>query len=259
MSKKKKLAGAVEEDVLNILIADGLVPGRLPQHQPLSCGIAVGSINCMVGRNFTGKSSWLRALAGLDLPAAGTLEIMGSDVWSLDTANWRRLRTNAAFITAKAPLISWLDGLSNVTLPAVYHELEGEVAARDQARKLLDKLGYDGALDVLPAYLDRHHRSLLALARCLMLAPEMVFIDEPFELTDSNSRAEMEKVLNWLAQEQGITLVISTHNLDFARGHADSVLYASGSGLYVHRSWDELSDVAPAFAAGRPDEETDHG
>jgi ABC-type polar amino acid transport system ATPase subunit len=243
----------------DVLVAEAVVPGQLPEHRPLDLRVPIGSINCLVGRNFTGKSSWLRTFAGVDPPSAGTVEIMGVDVWSLDTEAWRRLRTNVAFITAEAPLISWLDGISNVTLPAVYHELEGEAAARTQATKLLEKLGYDGALNLLPAFMDQHHRSLLALARCLMLAPELVVIDEPFELTDAPSRLAMERVLEWMAEEQGITLMISTHNLKFARAHADSVLYADGGGLYVHRSWDELAAAEPAFAEGRPDEEKDHG
>jgi len=246
-------------DSADILVAEQLLPDHLREQRPLDYRIATGSITCLVGRNFTGKTRWLRTLAGLDPPASGRLEIMAADVWALAPDAWQRMRTNVAFITAEAPVISWMDGISNVTLPAIYHELEGEVAARQQALDLLAKLGYDGALDVLPAYLDRHHRSLLALARCLMLAPEMVFIDEPFELTDRSSRLAMERVMRWLAREQGITLVTSTHNLAFVREHADAVLYADGTGLYVHRSWDDLEAAAPAFAKGIPDGEEDHG
>jgi predicted ABC-type transport system involved in lysophospholipase L1 biosynthesis ATPase subunit len=262
-SKHRSARSAPEISVADggteILVAEGLIPRSRPEHRPLDLKLDVGTINCLVGRNFTGKSAWLGAMAGLEPPAAGSLEIMAADVWSLEPEAWRLLRTNVAFITADAPLISWLDGLSNVTLPATYHSSERESSARAQATELLEKLGYDGALDMLPAYLDRHHRSLLALARWLMLAPEMVFIDEPFELTDANSRLGMEAVLRWLAEDQGITLVISTHNLDFARKHSDTVLYADGTGLYVHPSWDSLADADPAFTEGRPDEETDHG
>lgn len=243
---------AAAEQVLErgTLRAEGLLPDGVYGHAPLDLSLEPGSLCCMVGRNFTGKTAWLRALAGLEQPAAGRLELMGADVWRMSIARWRQLRTKVAFITAEAPLLSWLDALSNVTLPAIYHELQDPDSARQRALDLLMELGYDGETEVLPAYLDEHHRRLLAMARSLMLEPRMMFIDEPFVLTDASAVKGLEDVLQGLARERGITVVVSTHLLGFAEAHADELLYADGTGLYVHGSWDALSQQAPDFVAG---------
>lgn len=225
---------------LEVMTASGIRPAGL-DHRPLDFGLACETLACMVGPNETGKSAWLRALAGIEAPAAGELQLLGRPVWDMDGPSWRRMRTRAAFLAPETPLLSVADGLANVILPAVYHGIAEEAVLEERARQLLERLGWEGDLHSLPAYLDAHSRQLLALARCLLLGPEIIFMDEPFGLMDRASRLAMEDRIAGLVRDDGIALVIVTHNLEFVRKRADVILLADGAGLSIYYDWEDLA------------------
>ena len=200
-----------------------------------------GRIVCLVGPNGSGKSAYLRALAAVDAPAGGKLTLLGTDALKLDTRTRRALRPRVAFIAEGAPLLSVVNGLINVTLPAMYHRLGNAEQARIKALEILAYLDYPGRQDLLPAYLNQHERLLLAIARCLMLSPELLFLDEPFHMTDNACREREANVYQKLAQDRGLALFMATHNLGFVKRHADEILFLHPEGVWRFAGWKDFA------------------
>ena len=202
---------------------------------------------CLVGPNGGGKTAYLRALAAVDPPAAGQVRLFGHETSGLDADAHRALRLKAAFIGEGAPLLSVVTGLSNVTLPATYHHLGHALEIRASALETLKFLQYPGRHDLLPAYLNQHERLLLAIARCLMLSPELMFLDEPFHMTDNACREREAAVFRRLTQEKGLAVLIATHNLGFVRRHADKI-------VFLHPQWVGCFDGWKPFSAAKQPE-----
>ena len=228
-----------------LLEAEGVLPlredGKAFEH-PLSYRADGGRVVCFVGPNGGGKTAYLRALAGLDLLAAGRVRLFGKDPASLGAEEERMLRCRAAFINEGAPLLSVVSGLSNVTLPAMYHRLGHNLEIRASALETLQFLNYPGRHDLLPAYLNQHERLLLAIARCLMLSPELLFLDEPFHMADSACRQRESDIYVRLASERGLGVFIATHNLGFVKRHADEIVFVSTAGIEIFRGWRALNE-----------------
>lgn len=223
-----------------LLQAEALRPRRedgTAFEQALDYRCGGGRVVCLVGPNGGGKTAYLRALAGIDVLAAGKLELFGQDVARLDDEQFTRLRRRAAFINEGAPLLSVVTGLSNVTLPAMYHHLGTSEEILKAALDTLTFLRYPGRHDQLPAYLNQHERLLLAIARCLMLSPELIFLDEPFHMTDSACRERESEIYTRLARERGLSVFLATHNLGFVKRRADEILFIHPSGVRHFDGW----------------------
>jgi polar amino acid transport system ATP-binding protein len=229
---------------VSLLEAQGLRPrnadGSAFAHG-LSLEVAPGETVCLVGPNGGGKTAYLRALAAVDVPADGSLKLCGRNALGLDDVTWRALRLKAAYVGEGAPLLSVVNGLINVTLPAMYHHLGSAPQVQAAAQDILKFLDYPGRLDVLPAYLNQHERLLLAIARCLMLSPELLFLDEPFHMTDNACREREAAVYSKLTTERGLGLLIATHNLGFVRRHADRIVFTHPAWVGVFAGWKALN------------------
>jgi ABC-type transporter Mla maintaining outer membrane lipid asymmetry ATPase subunit MlaF len=244
-----------------VLTARRLVPGTLPPGHvtaahALDLSLQRGTITCMVGPQGGGKSHYLRALAAVDPPASGDLTIVGRYLSNLDPKVWRALRPTIAYIGPSAPLLSILNGIANVTLPAYYHRIGSTEQIRAAADAILQRIGFDGPRDVLPAYLDDHQRRLLALARCLILKPQTLFIDEPFRMTDLGGLQDFGDVFVRLAREDHLAQVIVTHHLSFAARHADQILFVTRDGVQVYGGWSEFAASDDPQARSYLDETT---
>ena len=229
-------AALLEAEELKPLRADGSA-----FEHGISCRLGAGHIVCLVGPNGGGKTAYLRTLAAVDPPAAGDLKLFGRDALHLDGAAWRALRLKVAFINEGAPLLSVVTGMTNVTLPAMYHRLGNAEQARLKAEETLEFLGYPGRRDQLPAYLNQHERLLLAIARCLMLSPELMFLDEPFHMTDSACRERESGIYKKLARERGLTVLLATHNLGFVKRQADEIVFVHPDGVWRFAGWKEFA------------------
>lgn len=240
-------------DAAPILVARGVVPegllgSGLAEH-PLDLSVARGELVCIIGPKATGKTLLLRALAGLEPPAAGTVDLVGRRTGALDADGWLDLRRRAAFITAEAPLLSVVDALVNVTLPAMYHRVGDPSTVRDEAARLLAKLGWHGDTSLLPAFLDEHQRRLLALARCLILKPVVLFVDEPFRMVDISGWRHFGAVFEGLARDDRLAVLMVTHNLPFVRESRARIVFCGARGPRVYAGWRELAaDPEPEVA-----------
>lgn len=226
---------------MSALAARQLVPMALPvppgPGHALDLELDAGAVCCIVGPPGNGKTAWLRTLAAIERPGAGTLHLAGIDVGELEPAGWLALRRHVGYVGATPALLSVMPANANVTLAAHYHRIGTAEEIRARAQALLERLGWDSPLDVLPAYLDDYRRLLLALARCLILEPTILFLHEPFRMMDVAAWRGFEGVLAGLARDRGLAQVLVTHNLPFVRRRARWVLFAGTAGIGVYRGW----------------------
>jgi len=226
-----------------ILVARAMVArgGR----SPLELAVARGEMVCIVGPKGSGKTSLLDALGGLEAPHSGSVDLAGRRTDALDSKAWLDLRRRAAFVIAEAPLLSVVDALVNVTLPAIYHSIGTPTEVREQALALLERLGWRGDLTLLPAFLDEHQQRLLALARCLILKPVVLLIDEPFRISDVSGWRHFGSVLSGVRSD-GVAVVMVTHNLAFVREAQARIVFCGVEGPRCFVDWREFShDPSP--------------
>lgn len=224
----------MREATAGILI-DGreLVPmgegSRLP---PLSLALQAGSVTCLVGPDGSGKSRYLRALAGIDAVRAGQLTLLGRSAYNLDEEEWRRMRARLAFLGSDTPLLSFFSGWRNIVFPPLYHRLADPQAIEAKGCGLVDALGIDADLEELPAYLDSLNVYKLTIVRALMLDPLVLFLDEPFRRFDICSIRPVQQFLLDRVRDSGLALVTATHDLRFVAKYADRVVFCGDGTLH---------------------------
>lgn len=202
---------------------------------PLDLQLERNTLTCLTGPADSGKTLSLRLLGGIDEPISGTLELLGHDVWKLDDRARRQLRRRVGYVLPNNGLLSSATALQNLSLPADYHHTGTVEATEQRAKELLQWLGYPREYDDRPASeLPLCHQRLVAIARCLMLSPEIVFVDDAFAFCDPPLRAHLAARYLDMKKELGMTLVLATDDVEFARQYADMLLHILPQGLRIH-------------------------
>lgn len=184
----------------------------VPVLRGISFEVRAGDFVALRGASGSGKSTLLHLLGGLDVPDAGRIEFEGErmDDWGpARLAAFRNLRVG--FVFQAYHLLPELDALENVCLPArVARRPAGEVVAR--ARALLVRVGLGERLDHRPAELSGGEQQRVAIARALINQPRLVLADEPTGNLDSQSGGGIMDLLCSIQREEGMTLVMVTHD-----------------------------------------------
>jgi len=172
-----------------------------------------GGFLAIVGPSGSGKTTLLGLLAGLDRPAAGTVELDGRDLGALTEDQRARLRSESVgFVFQSFQLIPTLTARENVQVPL---ELRGE-PAHARAQQLLERVGLGDRADHYPAQLSGGEQQRVALARAFSIKPRILFADEPTGNLDAATGATIITLMEELNRELGTTLVLVTHDHDLA-------------------------------------------
>jgi len=172
-----------------------------------------GGFLAIVGPSGSGKTTLLGLLAGLDRPAAGTIELDGNDLGSLTEDQRARLRSEkVGFVFQSFQLIPTLTARENVQVPL---ELRGE-PAHARAQQLLERVGLGDRAEHYPAQLSGGEQQRVALARAFSIKPQILFADEPTGNLDAGTGATIITLMEELNRELGTTLVLVTHDHDLA-------------------------------------------
>jgi putative ABC transport system ATP-binding protein len=183
--------------------------------------IDAGTRVAIAGPSGSGKSSLLLLLAGLERPMAGRIRIAGTDLATLDRdalADLRRDRIGIVFQSFH--LLPSLSALDNVALPL---QMAGMAGARDAATAMLQRVGLGDRLHHRPSQLSGGEQQRVAIARALVHRPRLLLADEPTGNLDDQTAEAVRELLFGLNRELGTTLVLVTHDLDFA-ARCDRVL-----------------------------------
>src|SRR5467141_4182951 len=188
--------------------------------------ITSGEAVAIVGASGSGKSTLLAILAGLDTPTRGTVEIEGSDLFSLDEDQRAELRgRSVGFVFQSFQLLSALTALENVMLPL---ELTQKEKPEDSARQMLARVGLSERLHHYPKHLSGGEQQRVALARAFVVRPKLLLADEPTGSLDADSGAGVIRLLFDMNREYGTTLVIVTHDESLAGRCSRVVRLAAG-------------------------------
>ncbi len=200
-------------------------PSRIQVLQQLDLSLAPGDALAIMGASGSGKSTLLHALGGLDAPDTGHVYWGGRDVYALDEAARARLRNaHVGFVYQFHHLLAEFSALENVALPLLIQGV-GRSIARDRARTLLDRVGLQARLQHRPAMLSGGERQRVAIARALATEPALMLADEPTGNLDRDTAAQVQDLLLELNAEQGVALVVVTHDPQLAgRLHRTAVL-----------------------------------
>jgi phospholipid/cholesterol/gamma-HCH transport system ATP-binding protein len=213
-------------------------------HDGVDFRIRRGELVAMIGGSGTGKTVLLREMVGLLRPTAGSVRLLGTDVWSADEAQLRALRRRFGMMFQDGALFSSLDVAANVATPLREHtDLPGPlIDALVGLRISLAGLPPEAA-HKLPSVLSGGMRKRAAIARALALEPELLFLDEPTSGLDPITARSLDRLLRFLCDDLGITVLVVTHDLDTVVGIADRVIALGGGRVLADGTLDDVRAV----------------
>lgn len=205
--------------------------GSLRVLKGITTEIKQGEAVCIIGPSGSGKSTFLRCLNLLEQPTAGQIFIEGVEVTNHQVIDVNEVRAEVGMVFQRFNLFPHMTALRNITLaPMKVRGLSLE-EAEERAYQLLDKVGLRDKADEYPDNLSGGQQQRIAIARALAMRPKAMLFDEPTSALDPEMIKEVLDVMKDLVNE-GMTTVVVTHEMGFAREAADRVLFID-DGLIV--------------------------
>ena len=199
------------------------VPYQVRALVDVSTKIEAGEVVVVIGPSGSGKSTFLRALNRLESADSGHIWIDGVDVMSPKT-DINKVRAEVGMVFQNFNLFPHKTVLENVTLAQVVVRKRSKQEARNTAMALLEKVGIQEKARVYPDQLSGGQQQRVAIARALAMNPKVMLFDEPTSALDPEMIGEVLDVMKTLAKE-GMTMVVVTHEMGFAREVADRVIF----------------------------------
>lgn len=200
---------------------------------------------CVIGPSGSGKSTFLRCLNLLEEPSSGEVFLDGKKINDSDV-DIDEIREKLGMVFQGFNLFPHMTVLDNLTLAPIKVKGMEKAAAEEKARKLLETVGLADKAEKYPASLSGGQKQRVAIARALAMDPEIMLFDEPTSALDPEMVGEVLNVMKNLA-ENGMTMVIVTHEMGFAREVADRVLFIDEGNI--------LEQGTPAELFGNPQHE----
>jgi putative ABC transport system ATP-binding protein len=202
---------------------------EVPALRAVGLDIATGEFVAIMGASGSGKSTLMHILGCLDRPTRGQYRFAGEDVLGLGADARATLRNRRiGFIFQSFNLLPRTSALENVELPLIYGEMNGG-AARAAARAALAAVGLGGREHHLPSQLSGGEQQRVAIARALVNHPALLLADEPTGNLDSQTTADILAILSHLHRQQGVTIVLVTHEAEVAAWAERIVTFRDGA------------------------------
>ena len=210
----------------------------------ISLDVATGEVVCVIGPSGSGKSTLLRCVNMLETPTSGTIHV-GADEMTDPDVDIDRVRRRIGMVFQSFNLFPHLTVLQNLTIAQTKVLRRSKTEADKVARHNLERVGMTHKEDAFPAQLSGGQQQRVAIARSLSMDPKLMLFDEPTSALDPELVGEVLAVMKSLAN-QGMTMMIVTHEMAFAREVADRVVFMDGG--YV------VEEGSPADVIGDPKE-----
>ncbi|WP_103172906.1 amino acid ABC transporter ATP-binding protein [Paracoccus sp. SY] len=212
--------------------------GKLEVIKGVSFDVNKGEVVCIIGPSGSGKSTILRCINGLETYQRGAILIEGAKVDPADRSI-TSIRTQVSMVFQRFNLFPHRTALENVMEGPVFVKKVSRAEARDEAAELLDKVGLGDKLGAYPGKLSGGQQQRVAIARALAMNPKAILFDEPTSALDPELVGEVLAVMRDVASE-GMTMVVVTHEMEFARAVADRVLFLEGGAIVEQGSPQEV-------------------
>lgn len=197
--------------------------GKLEVLKGISCHITLQEVVCVIGPSGSGKSTFLRCLNMLEQPTSGEIFIDGVNLTDRHT-DINQVRQNVGMVFQRFNLFPHKTALENIAMAPIKVKKMSRDEAEKVARDLLKKVGLSDKADVYPDQLSGGQQQRVAIARALAMHPKIMLFDEPTSALDPEMVGEVLGVMKDLARE-GMTMVVVTHEMGFAREVGDRVLF----------------------------------
>jgi polar amino acid transport system ATP-binding protein len=229
--------------------------GRHEVLKGITLEVAAGEVMCLLGPSGSGKSTFLRCINHLEKINAGRLSVdgelvgyrqVGDRLHELRESEIARRRAEIGMVFQHFNLFPHMTAIENVTCAPVYVKRVPRERARTRAVELLAKVGLPDKVDHYPAQLSGGQQQRVAIARALAMEPKLMLFDEPTSALDPELVDEVLQAMKELARD-GMTMVVVTHEMGFAREVADTVVFMD-DGVVVESG-------RPAAVLGEPREE----
>jgi polar amino acid transport system ATP-binding protein len=207
--------------------------GRNEVLKGIDLEVAAGEVMCLLGPSGSGKSTFLRCINHLEKINAGRLSVdgelvgyrqVGDKLHELREAEVARKRAEIGMVFQHFNLFGHMTALGNVTCAPIRVKGTSREQAHERARMLLDQVGLADKHDAYPAQLSGGQQQRVAIARALAMEPKLMLFDEPTSALDPELVGDVLEVMRGLAR-QGMTMVVVTHEMGFAREVADAVVF----------------------------------
>ena len=212
--------------------------GKLHVLKDVSIKINKGEKIVIIGPSGSGKSTFLRCLNRLETPDGGQILFEGNDLTDPKT-NLDLCRQKMGMVFQHFNLFPHLTVLQNITLAPVTLKLKTQEDAEKEAMELLERIGLPDKANVYPSTLSGGQKQRIAIVRSLAMHPDVMLFDEPTSALDPEMVGEVLEVMKDLARE-GMTMVVVTHEMGFAREVADRVLFMNEGYIEEEGSPDEI-------------------
>nr|WP_285850641.1 amino acid ABC transporter ATP-binding protein [Niallia circulans] len=200
--------------------------GSLHVLKGINTQVEKGEVVTIIGPSGSGKSTFLRCINLLEVPTKGKVIIDGTDITDKNT-NIKKIRENVGMVFQHFHLFPHKTVLQNVTYAPIKVKGLNKSEAEKMGQELLAKVGLADKANVYPSRLSGGQKQRVAIARALAMNPEVILFDEPTSALDPEMVKEVLEVMKSLANT-GITMLIVTHEMGFAREAANRVLFLDG-------------------------------
>ena len=180
----------------------------------------------IIGPSGSGKSTFLRCLNLLEKPTGGQIFFEGTEI-TAPKVDIDHIRRRMGMVFQQFNLFPHLNVMDNITLAPITHKLMTKQQARDRAMELLTRVGLSEKAEAFPKQLSGGQQQRIAIVRALAMNPDVMLFDEPTSALDPEMVGEVLDVMKRLA-EDGMTMVVVTHEMGFAREVGDRVLFMDG-------------------------------
>ena len=212
--------------------------GPLEVLKDVSIDIHEGEVVVILGPSGSGKSTFLRCLNRLEEITGGTVIVDGYDITDKRT-DINKVRENVGMVFQLFNLFNNLDVMGNMTLAPTELKKASKEEASETAMRLLKRVGLADKADAYPAQLSGGQKQRVAIARALAMNPDIMLFDEPTSALDPEMVGEVLQVMQALAKE-GMTMVVVTHEIGFAREVASRVIFMEGGYIVEEGTPDEV-------------------
>ena len=197
--------------------------GKLKALQGVSADIKRGEVVVVIGPSGSGKSTFLRCLNLLETPTKGTVTVEGVDITN-PKVNINKHREKMGMVFQHFNLFPHMTILKNMTLAPMKLLKKSKADAEEKAMTLLKRVGLGDRANAYPSQLSGGQKQRIAIVRALCMEPQVMLFDEPTSALDPEMVGEVLDVMKQLAME-GMTMVVVTHEMGFAREVADRVIF----------------------------------
>jgi len=213
----------------------------------LDLAVPKGETLVILGRSGAGKSVLLKIMVGIQKPDSGSVRMDDEEITGARLDDLNRIRKKIGFLFQYSALYDSLTVGENVAFPLKRHTDMPEGEQHERAFELLSSVGVESAIDKLPAEISGGMRKRVALARALALDPEILLCDEPTAGLDPITSGEIDELIRNMQQEQEITSIVVTHDLQSARTISTDVALLHDGNILVRGTFDDLLRCGDPF------------